>query len=334
MGRRKLAMLLPLCLVALAAPAAAKEINKGFHQAFDVQPGARLRLQHGDGDVTVTAWDRDMIDVTVRYRVTVTKIGLGSDPDFDVEFWQSGRTVHVSGRETGGTGVFIGFHSERHEYTYRIQAPSYVELDFRGDDGDVGIEGWRGAIEGASDDGNLTLTDIRSPRTRLELGDGDLRLDGLHGGLFVENDDGDVELSDCHLLGGRISQDDGDVILSRCEGDLEIVVDDGEVQLDEHGAGELKIRSGDGDVEVHLLRSGGIDLDIEADEGNVIVTLEPGTAAVFTIRTGDGRIVLDLPGAENLEQEKHRASGELHGGGEGSIRIRTEDGDVTLRENK
>jgi len=43
-----------------AWPVLAAEIDKDFHQSFEVRPGQRLVLRHGDGDVTVTPTDGDV----------------------------------------------------------------------------------------------------------------------------------------------------------------------------------------------------------------------------------------------------------------------------------
>ena len=68
--RSSLIVALCLGLMATAGPAVAEEINREFHQEFDVQPGMKLVLEHGDGDVTVTPWSQDTLDVEVRYRVS------------------------------------------------------------------------------------------------------------------------------------------------------------------------------------------------------------------------------------------------------------------------
>ncbi|MBD3348041.1 MAG: hypothetical protein GF400_02450, partial [Candidatus Eisenbacteria bacterium] len=79
--------LLALGLVALlCGQAAAVRIDRDFHESFDVEEGFRLLLRSGDGDVTITPWEKDAIDVTVRYLADINRVGLGDSPDFEVEF--------------------------------------------------------------------------------------------------------------------------------------------------------------------------------------------------------------------------------------------------------
>ncbi len=319
-----------LLLGAGATTVAARQIDKRFHESFDVAPGARLRLTHGDGQVTITPWDREVLDVSVRYSADETRLGWSSEVEFDVVFERDGDEIVVKERDRGG--ITIGFHSVRnHEYVYTIQAPPWVGLVLTGDDGDVRINGWRAAIELTSDDGDIVLSGIESPRTSLVIGDGELRAAGALGELSVRSDDGDATLEDCTIRSGRIRLDDGDLLLRRCSGDVEVRVDDGRVRIEAHGPGALDIGSQDGDVEVQLHAPGNAALTVQADDGSVDVELAAGVSAAFDVRVDDGRIELALPAARDVESSRHTATGVLGGGG-GRIRIRVEDGNVSLRE--
>ena len=72
-------------------------------------------------------------------------------------------------------------------------------------------------------------------------------------------------------------------------------------------------------------------MDIRSDDGNVAVYLEPGISATYDINVDDGHIRVDLKGVEDEKQDDHWASGKIEGG-EGRIRIRTEDGNVFIGE--
>ena len=95
--------------------------------------------------------------------------------------------------------------------------------------------------------------------------------------------------------------------------------------------GNSLIRGEDGDMDLELLGGGDIDLDIETEDGSVRVDLEKGISVAFSIRTDDGRLEIDVAEVTDLRRGKDSISGELSGG-EGQIRIRTGDGNVTLRE--
>ncbi len=330
---KRMAFLLcaPFLLFASAIPASAEKISKDFHESFDVKEGVTLHLKHGDGDVTITPWDKDVVDVEVHYRAEVKSVGIGGKLYFDVEFRHTKDAIYVIGREKSSGS--IGFRSvRRYEHTYTVRAPMYVELHLEGEDGDVCIEKWEGKIYCDLEDGDVELEDISSPRTQIRLEDGDVRIDALQGDLSVRGEDGDVVISESRSRQCRIDLEDGDITIRGSEGDFDITVSDGDVTLVQVRASVLDISAEDGDIELDLFKQDNIDVDITADDGNVTVDLQQGTSATFSIDTDEGRIRADLPDANFSRKRRHRVSGEMHGG-DGRVRIRTLDGNVVLRES-
>lgn len=320
-----------LCLLlSFAGAAAAEELERDFHRSFDVAPGHRLHLEHGDGDVVVERWEQDRVDVKVVYHAVYKQVGLASKVDFDVEFRQSGSTIEVRGRESNRV-VFGYFNYKEIEYLYTIRAPSYLILDIDGEDGDVEIADWDGGIELRTEDGDVHLTGIRSPKTRIWAEDGDVRIDRLTGELDVTSEDGEVRIADCSIRGGRFRLEDGDVTLSRCEGSARFELVDGTVALERFRPDSIHIRTGDGDVDLDLLPSAAMDIEVRTSDGDITIDLAQGVSARFSIDTDDGGIRLDTPGAVEVSERRSRVSGRL-GSGEGSLRIESGDGDVALRE--
>lgn len=331
MKRLVFALFVSILLVALTISASGEEIKKDFQKSFDVKEGVTLRLEHGDGDVTITPWDKDIVDVEVHYRAETKSLGVGGKVYFDVEFKQSGDVIYVTEKEK--ITASVGFHSfKRREYTYDVRAPRYVILDLKGEDGNVEISDWRARIALILQDGDIQLENIVSPRTQIDLEDGNVIISGLEGELELDAEDGDITLRECKTERCRITLEDGEVSIRNSQGEFEIDVEDGEINLSELQAKLVDIRSSDGDVDLDLLKVDDIDVDISTESSDVTLKLESGISAAFDLETDDGRIRVDIPNAENLRKKKHRASGELFGG-RGQIRIDTSDGDVTLRES-
>jgi hypothetical protein len=44
--------------VMMGSTAAAEEVERDFHETFEVREGMRLHLEHGDGDVSLKTWDQ------------------------------------------------------------------------------------------------------------------------------------------------------------------------------------------------------------------------------------------------------------------------------------
>jgi hypothetical protein len=298
MSRRSIAVVLvSLFILTTASTASAKsrEIRQDFHGEFEVQPGARLELHHGDGDVTITPWDQDRIDIQVRYHVDITRYGFGSDEQFDVKFEQKGDTVRVKEHRDGT--VNFGFYSrKRLEYSYKIQAPAYMVLDLTGDDGDVTLSGWRADLTVDLDDGDLFLSDIRTDLIQADMDDGDIDGSNIEARIEVSSDDGDLVLRALSSRAVHANMDDGDTRL----------------EFIDPPAGIVHIVSDDGDMEL---------------------SLPPGASFRYEIGTDDGQVRLNLPEELSSETSSRIKDGKFFGtigAGGDQVRLLTDDGDVEL----
>ena len=318
-----------LLIVAAFSPAHAREIDKDFQRTFDVGEGVVLRLDYGDGDVTITPWDQDVIDVVVRYHADVKAIGFGTDPDFDVEFRQTDDRVTIRGIEASSSGVYFFRSMREYEYTYTIKAPSYVLLDLTGDDGDLELSGWRADIECRVDDGDVQFTDVANANTEIWIEDGDVRLAGLSGDLVVRGDDGDITVTNSTLSHALFALEDGDVRISDSEGNFDAALDDGDVTLSRVTASIVDVRCEDGSVNLDVTSDGDIHINVTTDDGDVTIRLSGGLSFKYLVTMDDGRIDIDLDEDVEIELSEHRVSGRVGTGG-GLVRVSTADGDVEL----
>lgn len=325
-------LIVALALVAgwLGQPLAAEEISRDYHETFEVEPGMRLVLEHGDGDVEISPWSGDTLEVDVRYRAHASNVGWSKSTEFEVKFRQDGDTISVVAHEPKRVNIGISSYRE-HEYKFTIKAPSYLELHLEGEDGDVRIDDWNSSIRMRLEDGDVEMSNIDAPRTEIILEDGDLEVDGIRGDIDIDVEDGDVEIFDCQTEHGRIRGEDGDITIDRCQGSFEIVVSDGDAYLTEMAARDMDIRSGDGTVKMSLVPSDGLEVKVRASDGDVVMDLGVGVSAEFELETGDGEIRLKAADVRNLQQGRSRTTGQI-GGGDGSIYVRTDDGSVTLRQ--
>ncbi len=323
-----------LIFSANAGPALAEEINKDFHQRFDVGKGDTLRLRHGDGNVKMIPWEENVIDVKVRYRADIDAVGirLGSKDDFNVEFRQTGNTVYVTGKETS-RGTIGYYNKKRYEYVYEIHSPDYINLDLIGDDGDVEIANWAAQIDCRIDDGDITLKHIDGEKTTIQGEDGDIAIENLKGDLTIELDDGDVFLTACDMPRCRVEGEDGNIKISDSKGSFDISMDDGNVTMRQIAAAGLIMRAEDGDIDIDLLAGGTLDADIRTDDGDVTVDLEKGVSLSFHILADDADYIrIELDDIQDYREDEHSKSGHIHGGN-GRLKIQTSDGDIRLREN-
>jgi DUF4097 and DUF4098 domain-containing protein YvlB len=328
---RTLICLLVTALVALTptATAIARIVDRDFHRSFDTGSGARLRLHHGDGDVTITPWEKDTIDISVRYHADVTAVGIGEHTDFDVEFHQDGDVVTVRGIEGSTKGLYIVTAVSEYEYTYTIMAPSYVVIESHGDDGSLSVTGWEADIECTIDDGDVNLSDIVNKKTEIYIEDGDVRIDGMSSDLILKGDDGAVNVRDSAFDTAILSIEDGDIRVIDSEGVFDVSLDDGDVMFGQVATDVVDVRGQDGDIDLDLTGEGAIQLSVSADDGDVVIRLSRGFSFDYLITMDDGDVSVDLDGGEATERDEHRVTGTV-GGGEGMVRVRVADGDVLL----
>jgi translation initiation factor IF-1 len=319
----------PVALMAMSVSVAAKEIDKDFHRAFDVSEGVALRLEYGDGDVTITPWDQDVIDVVVRYHADVRGLGFGTESDFDVDFQQTDDRVSVRGIEGGSHGVYIVRYVDEYEYTHTIKAPPYVVLDLRGDDGDLVVSEWKADIECKTDDGDVQLTDVENTDTKIRNEDGDVTLSGVSCGLLVKCDDGDVSIMKSDLREALLTLEDGDVRVTDSSGSFDVEIDDGDVVLNRVRAAIVDVRGQDGDVDLDLTSEESPHINVALDDGDVGIRLGGRSSFEYLITVDDGHVNVDIDGATDTEMDEHRVSGRVGDGG-GFVRVSTADGDVNL----
>ena len=317
-------------ILAAAVPAGAREITENVDETFAVKKGWTLRLRHGDGDVTLIPWEKDSVEVNVYYHAEIKGWGDDSDRDFKVEFREKNGVLEITGKETGEG--FMGFHVFiLKEYSYTIHAPSYLELDFQGDDGNVELEKWKGPVEITLDDGELSMYNCEPGRTKIRAADGDIVIDGISGTFDLIGDDLRLDINRGSFEDCRIQMADGDIWIRDSEGDFDIEVEDGDTELRRIGTNLMDLKSEDGDFDIELLKTDVLDLEIRTEDGDVDLGLQRGISASFTIDVDDGRIRTDLPSAVKIQEGDAWLSGKL-GSGSGKIRIRTYDGSVMIRE--
>jgi hypothetical protein len=298
-----------LLTLLFASGAAAEEVRRDIHKEFPVTRGMTLDLDHGDGKVVVSPWDRDVLDIEVSYHVTFTRAGVGPEMDFTLEAEAGERVIHVAGKETGYP--FTGFTTFQEEsYLYRIRAPRYLVLDLAGEDGDVLVEGWRSDVT-------------------IRVEDGDVNIDDMEGRLEVLGEDGDVRVTGSRLTRARVAMEDGHVRILHGSGDVTVSTEDGSVDIGDVPAADIDVRTEDRDVGIDLTPGKRLSLRVETQDGSVRIALPAGASAAYRIRTGDGKITLDLPGTHRVEDNE--AVGRL-GNGDGTLVVRTDDGPIAVSQ--
>jgi DUF4097 and DUF4098 domain-containing protein YvlB len=128
----------------------------------------------------------------------------------------------------------------------------------------------------------------------------------------------------------RLSSGDGAIEGSGLDGSLNATTSDGHITV-QGRFDQLSLRTGDGKIEAEVASGSRMQdaWSVRTADGNVRLRLPQNFAADLDLRTGDGRITLDLPVAVSGHFKPSAIRGKLNGGGQ-LLEIRTSDGSISL----
>ena len=251
-----------------------------------------------DGDVRFSTWNRDEVHIVIKKEIRSVN-GRRSErllEETKIEVSQHNNTIRVRVRYPKIRGFAFITESGRVKVFSEIKIPTQANLDCRLDDGDITIEGTKGKLYLKADDGTIHVA-------------------GAQGTVEGDTDDGRIILED---FSGKatLDSDDGDILLSG-------------------NFSTLDLESDDGDIRVKNLAASSMDKNwqIETDDGDVDIYFTEDFSADFHIKTDDGRIDSQLPIVFKKITSKKDLSGKINDGGY-LISIKTDDGDITLKEIK
>jgi hypothetical protein len=160
---------------------------------------------------------------------------------------------------------------------------------------------------------------ITAPATvQVDAGTGDGRVE-------VRDVEGDV----------KARTGDGAIRLTRVSGSVEASSGDGSIDVDGAIRG-LRLRSGDGRVHIRAAGDGPVsEWSLGTGDGSIVLEVPDGFNADLDATTGDGGVVVrDVPFSSDSPSRRRRqvARGRIGNGGP-LIRVRTGDGSITVRRD-
>lgn len=261
---------------------------------FKVDGRPVVDLSTFDGAIEVQSWDKAEVLIDVESRASSKD--LLQSIEVDGKSQDSHVVVKVTAEERPGWDLSSGGVSRSARLVATV--PTDSEVRVRSGDGSVRIERVRGLIEARTDDGRIVIREVGG-EVVADTGDGSVQIEDLDGRCTVKTQDGSV------LVTGRLR-------------------------------GAVKAVSGDGSVTVRAAEGSAIDStwNIETGDGGVVLGLPDQVDARLDVETNDGRITLN--GMPDLPIEKDGDGRRLQavlGNGQGSLRVRTGDGTITLKRS-
>jgi DUF4097 and DUF4098 domain-containing protein YvlB len=213
----------------LALAAALAAAFQSADTVVDARRGDRLVIEQVTGRITVTAWDRDAVELRTE-RGTAGVVVRRSGTDLHVE--------HADG-------------ARRRSIVATLRVPAWIDLEAGSNDldiavsgvdgairvrnlgGDVRIEDVGGPVEARSLRGEIVVADARGP-VRVSSQSDDVTLRRISGPVEAHSGDGDLVLDDIRASAVRVEAQDGDVSFSGTivpGGDYAFYVHDGDATI-------------------------------------------------------------------------------------------------------
>jgi len=292
---RRLPVVVHVALLALAASACAINLDAARYtdkeeRRFTVSGKPEVVLSTFDGGVTVTAWDRPEVLITVEKKAESPE----EAKKINVKFEQAGNRITVEiEKPESFHGVQIGNVSRSANVT--VSMPRQGDLQAKSGDGGITLTGIAGRIDVRSGDGGIKGTGLDGDLI-VHTGDGGVSLQDVKGRLELSTGDGGVEVTGA-LSRLKARTGDGSITVraasgSTAEEDWELTSGDGgmTVELPSSFAAQVDAHTGDGGITVDGLTIAGAQLDKDHRD-DLKGTLGAG-GKMLKLRTGDGAIRL------------------------------------------
>lgn len=296
MGSTMRSTITPLALTftsVLCAAAQAQDINR----TLDADPNGEVYVSNTAGEVEVTGWSRNEVEVTGELGSGVDELIFERDDDEILIKVQVPR-----------------HHSRRIASDLYIKVPSASSLDIHTVSADIEVAEVQGEQELESVSGDIVT----------EVFTGDVEVASVSGDIEVQGDGKDIR--------SRLVTVSGDIETEKLAGEIEAESVSGDLLVVAGDFERASAHSVNGEIVFHaMLRNDG-RLDIETINGEVDVEFANDVSAKFEIETFNGSIN-NCFGPEPVRTSEYTPGWELRfseGGATGRVSIQTLNGDLRL----
>lgn len=270
----------------------------------DIRPNARVSIENVKGEVTVTAWDKNQVQVS-------GTLGDGARP-LEIEGDERNVDIRVEGDEKKGRWFSWGNDSSMQPTILNVRVPRSVAVDINVVSAPVSIDGLDGGkIDVESVSGRIRAN-LRSPEVSMQTVSGTIDLAGRAGRADLQTVSGDItapnvsDKIDAQTVSGRMTIGGG----PWKEANFSTV-------------------SGDTQINGSVVEGGKIDVD--SMSGDVQIQLPPGTSAHLEASTFSGDLRSDWGSPSKGEDGPGKELKTTIGGGAGNIHVESFSGDVRVR---
>lgn len=271
--------------------------------SHDALPNARVSISNVKGEVTVSAWDRNEVQVTGR-------LGEGAKP-LAIEGSNSSMNIKV---ESQGKSGWLNFGSDTSMGSSKldVRVPRGASLDVEVVSAPMNIDGIDGGTIKVNTVSGKARINARSPNVDANAVSGSIELAGSADKVSLQTVSGDI-------LAPNVGS----------EADLQTV--SGRIRVNGGPWRKLNLSTVSGDVQL----GGGLapngSFDVDSMSGDVQVQVPSNLSATIKASTFSGDLRSDFG---TVQKGDHGPGSELHataGSGSGKMNIETFSGDLRIR---
>lgn len=265
---------------------------------FPAKSGEMLSVNISGGDINVTSWDKDEVEIIIKGNETAAK-----KISFEIEKTSEG--VKVESSRTGG-----GFWNIFNSLNFRviIKTPEKYNMKLKTSGGDVEVKKIEGDTEVYTSGGDVVVYGGKGNGTFKTSG-GDVSVNDFYGPAIISTSGGDI------VFNGK----NGDVNASTSGGDIAITGADSKIKAETSGGDIHLVYKGE-NKGIHLSTTGG---DIFADFDDDLSGYIDASTTGGDVENNNSKFRADKITSSSIK-------GTLNNGGE-NIRLRTSGGDITIQ---
>jgi hypothetical protein len=300
----KSALYLPLLLSLCIGQALADTPINLRHAAT---PDARVSVSNVKGQVTITAWDRNEVQVT-------GSLGEGAAP-LAIEGDNSDLQIEVKPRGKDAAGGWFDWHGDNAmgSTVLDVHVPRRSTLDVEVVSAPLAIDGLDG--------GKIAVNSV-SGRVRIQARTPELSVESVSGTV---QQSGHAERADLQTVSG-------DILAPALGAQVELQTVSGRIQASGGPWHKLNLSTVSGDVQIHGPVADGGDIEIDSMSGDVQLALPSKLSAAIRASSFSGDLRSDFG---QVSEHDHGPGSELDtevGGARGRIHVETFSGDVRIRK--
>jgi DUF4097 and DUF4098 domain-containing protein YvlB len=322
-GRYLAAAAAALCM---AAPLAAQE---RVSQRVAAQGSGPVEISNTAGSVSVTAWDRDEVEVTGTLGRGTERLQLDNEAGRTVV-----RVVLPRYGRSEGSEIQVRVPARRDVVVRTVSADAEVRgvtafVDVRTVSGEVRVDGQPREVSASSRSGSVTVS-ATTARVKAESVSGEVRVAGdVRDRVEASTVSGDLSV-EARTPEAHVETVSGDVVIGALSGRAEVNTVSGDVRLAGHRI-QADVRSVSGDVSIEGDLDGQAATQINTHSGDVRLSLARGAGAELDFSSFSGDVDGDVPGGMRMTRSGAHEQHFVVGRGGARVVVHTFSGDLAVQ---